>query len=284
MRSMLVRLLLLIWMAGAAEASRFPDEFDAYMFVDGEVSVSDIGRVTTHRIDTEVEPQIKTLVDRVVSRWLFEPVRIGDAASAFTSSMRVTLHGVAKGDDLIVRVEDVEFRGSTASRQDDAVDRSIRATGNEPPQYPREALLSRIQGCTTIALRIDRDGRVVDAAVSHTDLVGRARSERTLTRARGLLERSSLKALKQWRFALADNAIPEGKSTASVLVPVAYSVSDGSGDKGWVEAGRWTILTMGQKQRIDWLGDDEVAAALGSNGAGSILPVRLLTHPDGNAL
>ncbi|MBP7625099.1 MAG: energy transducer TonB [Xanthomonadales bacterium] len=283
MRSMLVRLLLLIWMAGAAEASRLPDEFDAYMFVDGEVSVSDIGRVTTHRIDTEVEPQIKALVDRVVSRWLFEPVRIGDAASAFTSSMRVTLHGVAKGDDLIVRVEDVEFRGSAASRQGDSVDRSIRATGNEPPHYPREALLSRIQGSTTIALRIDRDGRVVDAAVSHTDLVGRSRSERTLTRARGLLERSSLNALKQWRFALADNAIPEGKSTTSVLIPVAYSVSDGS-DKGWIEAGRWTILTMGQKQRIDWLGDGEVAAALGSNGAGSTLPVRLLTQPDGNAL
>lgn len=284
MRSMLIRLFALLLLSGMAHASRLPDEFDAYLFVDGQVSVSEIGRVTEHRIDTEVEPQIKALVDRVVARWLFEPARIGNAASAFTSNMRVTLHGVAKDGELIVRVEDVEFRDSVIARQGQSADHSIRATHMQRPHFPREALAARLQGRTMIALRVDRYGTVVDAAVSHTDLVGTARSEKTLARARELLERISLDALKQWRFELADGAIPDGDTTASVLVPVSYSVSDRHGGKGWVEAGRWSILTLGQKQRIDWLGDGEVAVALGSNGAGSILPVKLRTQPDGNTL
>ena len=284
MRATLIRLFTLMLFAASAQASRLPAEFDAYMFVDGEVSVSDVGRVTAHRIDTEVEPQIKALVDRVVARWLFEPVRIGDAASAFTSNMRVTLHGVAKDGELIVRVEDVEFRDSVIARQGQSIDRSIRATHMQRPHFPREALAARLQGRTLIALRVDRYGMVVDAAVSHTDLVGTTRSDKTLARARDLLERASLGALKQWRFELADHAIPEGQSDTSVLIPVSYSVSDRQGGKGWVEAGRWSILTLGQKQRIDWLSDGEVAVALGSNGAGSTLPVKLRTQPDGNSL
>lgn len=284
MRATLIRLFMLMLCAATAQASRLPAEFDAYMFVDGEVSVSDVGRVTAHRIDTEVEPQIKALVDRVVARWLFEPVRIGDAASAFTSNMRVTLHGVAKDGELIVRVEDVEFRDSVIARQGQSIDRSIRAAHMQPPRFPREALKARLEGRTMIALRVDRTGQVIDAVVSHTDLVGTSRSEKTLARARGMLEQSSLSALKQWRFELADNAIPEGQSDTSVLIPVSYSVSDRQGGKGWVEAGRWSILTLGQKQRIDWLSDGEVAVALGSNGAGSTLPVKLRTQPDGNSL
>lgn len=284
MRSMLSRLLVLFLFASVAVTARVPDEFDAYLFVEGEVSVSDRGRVTAHRIDTEVEPQIKALVDRVITHWLFEPVQLDGTAAAFTSNMRVTLHGQAKHGELIVRVEHVEFTGSNVVREGTSMDRSIRATHIQPPRFPLDAMRAGLQGRTMVALRVDRYGQVIDAAVSHTDLVGLSKSEKVLARARAPLERAALSALRQWRFELSEHAIPEGRSETSVLVPVFYSMSKRSGDKGWFEPGRWSYVTMGRKQRIDWLGQNEIAATLGANGAGSTMPVKLLEPTDDAAL
>lgn len=284
MRSILIRLATLLLFAATTQASRLPDEFDAYMFVDGEVSVSEVGRVTAYRLDTQIDPQVQALVDRVVARWLFEPQRIDGKEVAFDSTMRVTLHGQAKDGELIVRVEEVAFTGKNVVKQGESFDRSIRATHMQPPRFPREALTARLQGRTMIALRVDRAGQVIDATVSHTDLVGTARSDKALSRARGVFERSALSALKQWRFELSDHAIPEGQADTSVLIPVTYTVNDSMGRDGWVEPGRWSVVTLGPKQRIGWLGQGEIAATIGSNGAGSTLPIRLMTQPDGTPL
>lgn len=284
MRSILICLLTLLIFAGTVHAARTPEEFDATMFVEGNVSVSDVGRVTAYRIDTKVDAQIQTLLDRVVSRWLFEPMRIDEVATAFDTAMRVTLRGQAKDGEMVVRVENVEFTGSNVAKQGEAFDRSIRAVEMTPPRFPLDAMRAGLQGQTMIALRIDRYGQVIDAAVSHTDLVGLSSSEKMLARARAPLERAALQALRQWRFELSEHAIPEGASDTSVLVPVTYSMSRKPGDKGWMAPGRWSYVTRGQKQRIPWLRDGEVAANLSANGAGSTLPVKLRSAPDDAAL
>ena len=284
MRSMLFGLLTWLVLAGSAQAARVPDEFDATLFVEGEVSVSDVGRVTAYRIDTKVDAQVQALLDRVVARWLFEPMRIDGTPIAFDTSMRVTLRGQAKDGEMVVRVQDVVFTGSNVVKQGQAFDRSIRAVHMTPPRFPLDAMRAGLQGQTVIALRVDRYGQVIDAAVSHTDLVGRSTSEKTLARARAPLERAALNALRQWRFELSGQAIPEGAADTSVLVPVVYSMSRQPGDKGWIEPGRWSYVTLGQKQPIPWLREGEIAASLGADGAGSTLPVKLLDSPDEAAL
>lgn len=280
MRSTLLRLFAILIFAGTSHAARLPEEFDATMFVEGEVSVSEVGRVTAYRIDTKVDAQIQALLDRVVSRWLFEPMRIDESAVAFDTAMRVTLRGRAKDGEMVVRVENVEFTGSNVARQGEAFDRSIRAVQMTPPRFPLEAMRAGLQGQTLIALRVDRYGQVIDAAVSHTDLVGLSSSEKALARARAPLERAALQALRQWRFELSERAIPEGVADTSVLVPVTYSMSRKPGDKGWMEPGRWSYVTMGQKRPIPWLRDGEVASNLDASGAGSMLPVKLRSPLD----
>ena len=64
MRSMLTALFILLALIGStATAKPLPANLDARMFVNGTVTVSEAGRVLDHRIDTEVDAQIRELID-----------------------------------------------------------------------------------------------------------------------------------------------------------------------------------------------------------------------------
>lgn len=279
MRLFLSLLLLLTLTRAAAEV---PANLDAYMFINGRIAVTDTGRVSQHSLDTEVDAPVRELVDRVVSQWLFEPVKIDGQPVHFTTNMRATLHGRTQADGMMkVRIEDVVFTGSKRDGSGNPEhDMAIRYRKTVPPQYPYGALRTRTQGQTMIALRINREGKVIDKAVMYTDLVGVSESEKTLATARGLFEKSALRVVGHWKFALAANAIPEGKDDITVQVPIAYTMST----DGWVKPGQWSILTRGPRQRISWLDDGELAAQFPEGGDGASWPVKLMTQPDGSPL
>lgn len=282
MRLILSLLLLMMLTRVAAEV---PANLDAYMFVDGQVTVSEVGRVLDHRIETEVDPQVAALIDSVVGRWLFEPVKVAGEAVPFTSDVLFTLHGLTtdiKGQ-LMVRVEDVVFTGS---RRD-----GIEGAQPEPavsyrkiirPSYPSGQNFRGVQGKTVIALRIGRDGKVIDKAVSYTDLVGTSTSEAALADARKAFEKAALRVVGHWTFDVRADAFEAGTDDLTVLLPISYALT--GSERRWSTPGRWTILTRGPRQRIAWLDDGELAANFAEGASAASRPVKLMTQPDGSPL
>jgi hypothetical protein len=286
MRSMLTALFILLALIGStATAKPLPANLDARMFVNGTVTVSEAGRVLDHRIDTEVDAQIRELIDGAVSRWLFEPIEVDGEIVQFTSDVRITLHGLTTGSEgeLIVRVEDVVFTGTRRNGINALEhDTSISYRKIIRPAYPGNMGLRGVQGETAVALRIGRDGKVIDKAILYTDLVGTSNSESELASARKAFEKSALRVVGHWTFNVRPDAFKPGEDDTTVLVPLAYSMR--GSERRWLTPGHWNIITRGQRQRAEWLDKDELAAQFSEDGSGTSWPVRLMTQPDGTPL
>ena len=88
-----------------------------------------------------------------------------------------------------------------------SVDPSSKA--NNPPEYPREALRSGIEGTVVLLIHIDAQGNVIDIEVE--------RSSRNRD-----MDRSAVRAARRWRF---NPAIENGRPVAStVRVPVDFNL------------------------------------------------------------
>ncbi len=282
MRSML---LLLAFVLGSVQSKEVAPNLDAYMFVDGVVTISEAGKVLDHRITTEVDPQVQSLIDGVIDRWLFQPVTMGGTPIPFTSKVRVTLHGLTTQTtgELMVRVADAQF--IDAFRQGEELqenDLPIRFRKIIRPEFPRSLARRGVQAQTVLALRINRDGKVIDQSVLYTDLVGTSESEEALVEARTAIEKASLRVVRHWTFDVRPEAFPDGAEDITAAAPISFSGFRST--ERWTTPGKWTILTRGQRHPVPWEQPDASLAQLSESGSGTGLGVKLLTQPDGNAL
>ena len=278
-------LLWLVLVLGGVQAKELAPNLDAYMFVDGVVTVSETGRVLDHRITTVVDPQVQSLIEGAIVRWLFQPVTMDGTPIPFTSKVRITLHGLTTQTtgELMVRVADAQFidafrKGEEAPTRD----LPIRYRKIIRPEFPRGFARKGVQAQTVLALRIDRGGKVVDQSVLYTDLVGTPVSEDALVEARTAFEKASLRVVRHWTFDVRPEAFPDGAEYITVAAPISFSGFRST--ERWTTPGKWTILTRGQRHSVPWAQPDASLAQLSESGSGTGLGVKLLTQPDGNAL
>lgn len=282
MRRMLWMLLVGLNLVQAKDPT--PD-LDAYMFVDGVVTVSDAGKVLDHRITTEVDPQVQALVDGVIDRWLFAPVTLDGTPTPFTSRVRLTLHGLTtrRAGELMVRVEDVQF--NDAQRGNEATgsrDMPIRYKKILKPTFPRDLSRKGVQAQTVVALQVDRQGKVRNQSIMYTDIVGTSDSESAMNDARKALERAVLRVVPYWTFEIDPDTFPRDSEYITVSTPITYSRFR-TLDR-WTAPGKWTILTRGQRRAVPWATQDTRIASLSESGSGTGLGVKLQTAPDGSPL
>ena len=89
-----------------------------------------------------------------------------------------------------------------------SVDPSSRA--NNPPEYPREALRSGVEGTVVLLIHIDAQGNVLDIEVE--------RSSRNRD-----MDRNAVRAARRWRFNPAvENGVPV---PSTVRVPVDFTLN-----------------------------------------------------------
>lgn len=225
-----IALWLLVAVAAHAQTA------ELRMPVSGEIGIDPDGAVFDYRLDTELTPAVAALVERSVRQWKFEPVLRGGVATRAKARMRLTLiaHQVPSGFQL--QVEQVRF-----SAYRDPVKML-------PPRYPAEAARSSISGDVLVAVRVNPEGRVVEAIAVQTswpdNKVGGEDSQRYWAR---IFEKASVEAARRWVFEPADPALHE-TGDATLVVPVNFWTGNVS------PPGRgWRHESAGQARPIPWL-------------------------------
>ncbi|WP_202839743.1 energy transducer TonB [Luteimonas saliphila] len=246
--------------AGVAAARK---QIEASMLVTGRVTITLDGAVAGWTIDErEKLPEVvANLVDAAVPGWRFEPIVV-DGKPA---------HGSARMSLLLVanRFEDGRFRVSIrdgyfgreavniaaqlaregAGAADDAAGASdqLSALDLQPPAYPMRALAGGAHGTVYVVVKVNRDGRVEDAAVEQVNLrvVG---SGVELARMREILAKPALAAARKWTFRPPSTGEWADDESWTARVPVDYRFYD-SRPAGY---GQWEAYVPGPRSPVPW--------------------------------
>lgn len=201
--------------AGAAQAADNDAEFVLQAI--GTIEVSPDGSVLDYTLETELDPQVASLVNRTVRSWVFEPVIEDGRPVIATTRMRLDLEALpSDGDGFLLRVSDVVF-GEPESRD------------NRPPEYPRNALDENVGAMVTLLLRLDGAGQVEEVHVEQVSLTDSMGKRGEFLRAR-FAEVSRRTAL-DWTYEI--NEIVDGDpEPMTVRVPVEFQMVNAN---GWSE-------------------------------------------------
>ena len=237
----------------AVAAQTGPATFE--MGADGEIQIAADGHVSDYRLQSKLPDAVAKLVDHDVRGWLFEPVVVNGTAVVAKTAVHLDLHAepAAKADSYVVRIANVRFGGP-------------RADHVKQPVYPPRAIDSHVGARVMVAVRLDDNGNVVDAAVRQTSLDARASSEGEAERYRKLFEHASLAAAKEWHYDLSES-LNGKKIGTTALVPVVFSLR-GSGITTEPRDGRWKGYVPGPVHSIDWFADNKLASNTDSLGEG----------------
>jgi hypothetical protein len=219
--------LLLLCAAGVAWAQtpRVPVGGEVYIGLDGTVQ-----RVV---VDEGTHAEVKSLVERTVSRWRFEPPMIEGAPSQVRVGMRLELEGVqAEAGRFRLRVAKVDFDSAR-----------IRESRVVLPQ------LNTTMDVLT-ALRVDAAGNVTDVAVVYMEGSG--------ARGRGAAGRMAMsreieRALKKSKFRPADLAYGD-LADETMFLPINYRLDTGPNPPPVDPDQR-----AKESSRVPWLADEEQA-------------------------
>lgn len=240
------------------------------MPVDGEIGIDPAGAVFDYRIDSGLTAPVKALVEQSVRQWKFEPILRDGVAVHAKARMRLTLiaHQVPAGFQL--QVEEVRF---SAYRD------SVKML---PPRYPAEAARNSVSGDVLVAVRVNAEGRVVEAAAVQTSWPDDKFGEDSRRYWAKVLEKASVEAARRWVFEPADPALHE-TGDATLVVPVSFW----TGDAAPPSAG-WRQESAGPSRPIPWLEPAQQVFDASGLKQGEALalgyPVKLKTPVVGTAL
>lgn len=206
--------------------------------VNGEIGVDPTGAVFDYRIETELTPAVKALVERSVRQWKFEPVMRDGKATHAKARIHLTLVAREMAEGFQLQVEHVRFSGYR-----DAI-------SMKPPRYPKQAAINGVGGDVLVAVRVDAAGKVIDAVAVQTSWPYKKVAAKAAEKWGALLETASVEAARAWTFEPADTALhEEGDST--LIVPISYRMNvDRPPREGW------HYESAGPARPIPWLEPD----------------------------
>lgn len=162
-----------------------------------------------------------------------------------------------------------------------------------PPQYPMDLAQNGVSGMAYVVVKVNRQGRVAQAAVWQVDLRGLA-DETQLERWRRELGQASLKAVRNWTFNIPNTGKGAAQKQWFVTIPVNYVLKvygEPDGTVGNPRYGQWDAYVPGPIQPIPWAKDDATRTAsndspdaVPDNGKPFVADTRfVLLTPIGNA-
>ena len=237
--------------AGAVDESKLIEKAEMSMLVSGSIDMRPDGSVERYAIDhsEKLSPAVTQMIGAQVSQWWFEPVLVDGKPVAAKTKMSLRI--VAKPIDeqnFNVRIQSASFSGGK-----DGADGRISV-------LKRTSLGPMVQALTStgldaadlyLALKIDMDGKVMDAIVEQVNLPGLA-TDRELARLSKVLGQATVKVVRQWTFNVPERE-PEGEPYWSGTLPVTFRMSGSRGsppsEAGY---GEWRMYVPGPCTPIPW--------------------------------
>jgi len=227
---------------------------------DGEIQIATDGHVSDYQLKTPLGADLSKLIASAVRGWRFEPVVVDGQAVVATTTMHLELHAEPAdvADSYRIRVSQVRFGEPK------------RDGHMRPPKYPTSAVSARLGARVMLAVRLDENGKIVEAMPYQTSLDARTSSEAEAERWRKQFEQASIVAARSWHWDLTEKV--NGKTVGtSAIVPVVFSII-GTGRE--VRPGKWKAYVPGPVHDVPWLqdahADEKQLAAIGDDGALSL--------------
>lgn len=241
--------LLAPGIAFAASDQRLIEKAEMSMLVSGGIDLRPDGSVERYSIDhsDKLSQAVTQLIGTQVSQWRFEPVLVdGKPVAAHTN---MSLRIVAKPLDdrsFNVRIQSASFSGG---KDEDRI--SVLKKTSLGPMVQAAMSTGLVAADLYLAVKIDTDGKVIDAIVEQVNLPGLA-TDRDLARFSRTLGQATVKVVRQWTFGVPERE-PKGEPYWSGILPVSFRMSD-SGSPSPSEAGyrEWRMYVPGPCTPIPW--------------------------------
>ena len=250
MRAFVIGLLLLLAggsaSAGDGDIAAVRQQIEASLRVRGQVELDTTGALVGHAIDhvDRLDPGVVAILEQTLPRWRFAPVVEQGVARPATADMSLLLVADKTADGGIrIRIRSAHF-----SLSDIPSDAKIHVRKRGTLAYPGGALAANVSGTVYVALRIDQQGKVVDAVARQVDLRYLDR-EQNMERWRELLARTTVAQLKDWRFRTPRTGAEADQAYFTAILPVDYSL-DGT---SIAQYGKWQSYIPGPRMDVPWL-------------------------------
>jgi hypothetical protein len=250
----------LLLVAGGLEAGNSSvarSRLEATMNVTGSLEVGDSGNVTAYVLDhpEQLPAGVTQLLAQTLPAFRFVPVRRDGVPRPVHAAMNLV---VAASQ---VDPKHISIRVRSALFTDADVPASERVTVNVGsfPRYPEEAARANVGGAVYVAVRIDRNGKVLDAQVQQVNLSA-IDSESRMRHWRSVLGKATVTGVRRYTFNIPTTGAHAGDATFTGVLPVLYRIGAGA-----PVYGQWETCVPGPRENVAWLAGDEVFGVAGES-------------------
>lgn len=265
--------LLLAGAALAAGPYAVRKRMQASMLVSGSITVAPDGTVKSDAIDQpeKLPAPVVSLIKRSVPTWHFVPVvRDGQPVMAKAAmSLRIVARPIGNGS-FSISIEGANFNQPSPGQM-------ASAKRREPPVYPRAAVRAGVTGTVYLLLRVDRQGKVADAAIEQVD-IGEVASDPELARWRRVLGDASLSAARRWTFLSSASGKDEAAPYWIARVPITFSLHRSGMPRPGEDYGRWKAYVPGPLQPVPWIDQRMLSGGVDALPDGGVYPVTQSLH------
>lgn len=242
---------LLAVTAGAAAARTAEDVHktaEASMVVTGTVEVNPNGSLHGYVLDQpdKLPPVVVGVVDKTMPTLEFQLSRPATEVVKTRMSLRV-LATPEGGGNFKVSIEGASFGEPGA--HDDQVSMKDRS---RTPTYPKTAIDARVSGTVYLALRIGRDGTVMDAIAEQVNLDQYDR-DASMDRYRKMLADASLDAARHWTFNPPTKGADVDNPYWVARIPVNFDLRMWGAPAKGHSYGQWTAYIPGPRETPPWM-------------------------------
>lgn len=235
-------------------------EAEAGIQVAGTILVGPEGKPLEYKLQgaAGLPAEVRRYLDFHIPRWQFDPPVVDGRPVALRNRMGIYLVARPSADGgMRIGMQSASFAPVEGSAGNE-----VTGARMHPPPYPEAATEIGVEATVYLALRVGRDGRVLEAAEEQVNLHFLA--ERDADKWRDIFARSALAAARSWKFRTPDRGPEAGQESWLVRVPVVYSFDQRK------RYGEWQAYMPGPRRAIPWLPQEEWDRPLEGLAAGSV--------------
>ncbi len=246
-------LALLLATAGAQADSRVAVQADGEsvmtMRIDGDLTIGTEGQVLSYSLRSKVEQSLQDLLAKAIPQWRLMPIQQGGKPVNARTPMRITLaaNEVAGGFEVHIdnvvfmpltkRDNEAEYAAQRAAAEAGEAIATVGAAAAPPvlitsrklqsPGYPVGLMRAGVEGIVLLNLRLNPDGTVAEVFAAQSSLLNVRGNSELLDKARGLLEKESMRVAQRWVFTI-EASHPEtlDDDALTVRIPVEFVIAD----------------------------------------------------------
>ena len=237
---------------------RLIEKAEMSMLVSGVIDMRADGSVEHYSLDhpEKLSPAVTQMIGTEVLQWRFEPVLVDGKPVAARTNMSLRI--VAKPVDeqnFNVRIQSASFYGGSGDKRGLV---SVQKKTSLMPMIDAMASTGVDAADLYLALKIGKDGKVMDAIVEQVNLYAIG-SERDMALVRNTLGKSAVRTVRQWRFAVpAQEPGDEPYSTGTLPFTFWTSGDNNSPPPDLQGNGEWRTYIPGPCTPIPWRSYDSM--------------------------